>query len=1026
MRNRLRQFGLVLALILVAVVGVLTTRAGSQAPAATSYSGNLAKAAGPNAPGGIGASALSQAALPVGKTLPNGATVINEVKHDTSPPLRDIPPAPAQVGKEENENRNPFPVPHTNVKDPVVQNFFGPLAMPTPILTFEGMTNQCGGCTPPDTNGDVGPNNYIQIVNEAFEIWDKNGNVIQTARQINTIFSGFGGLCQNTSKGDPIVLYDSLADRWLISQFAFIGYPGPGPYDQCIAISQTGDPTGSYYRYDFTISATNLNDYPKFGVRPDGYYSTYNLFDQSGGSAGPAIVAFDRARMLQGLSATAQLFSPGNYYAFILPADLDGSAPPPVGEPEPLLSSSGNINTLYLWRLHIDWANPVNSLLTGPINIPAAPWDPNLCCIPQPGTSIELDALSNIAMYRLSYRNMGDHEVLLTSGTVDSDGTDHAGVRWYEIRDPNGAPFVYQQGTYAPDADNRWMGNIAMDQDGNIAVGYSVSSSTTYPSIRYAGRLATDPPGVLSQGEASLMAGTGSQITTAHRWGDYSGMTVDPSDDCTFWYTNEYYVTTSGSSWHTRIGKFKFPGCVATTPTPTATGTPPTPTNTAVPTNTPTPLPTSCANYAIATGTATIIPGTTLIGVQCDDCVQHITLPFEVKLYDQPFTEANVSSNGVLEFVSSSFPFGNSALPAIVYDHTIAGFWDDLLLTAAGNGVYSSTAGTAPNRIFYLEWKGVVPAAGNAPVDFEMVLHENSNNFEVVYGAQTGGNGVSATSGVQRDQQYFTQYSYNQAILTPGLMLSYTKQDCLVSTPTATNTVAPASTNTPVPSPTSAGGSPSPTATTCTISFSDVPPGSTFYPFVHCLACLGIINGYPDGTFKPNANVTRGQLSKIVSNSAGFNDPVTTQTFQDVPLSSTFFVYIGRLSSRGYINGYACGGPGEPCQPGNLPYFRPNNNATRGQISKIDSNAAGFNDPPTGQQFQDVAPGSTYYTYTYRLVTRQVMGGYACGGPGESCIPPANMPYFRPNNNATRGQTSKIVSNTFFPDCNPNPPPARP
>jgi hypothetical protein len=218
----------------------------------------------------------------------------------------------------------------------------------------------------------------------------------------------------------------------------------------------------------------------------------------------------------------------------------------------------------------------------------------------------------------------------------------------------------------------------------------------------------------------------------------------------------------------------------------------------------------------------------------------------------------------------------------------------------------------------------------------------------------------------------------------------------------------------PSPSPTPTG---QPTATVCPIQFSDVPAGSTFYPYVHCLACLGIVNGYPDGTFKPNNDVTRGQLSKIASNSAGFLDPQPAQMFQDVPVGSTFQVFIGRLASRGYINGYACGGPGEPCQPGNLPYFRPNAKATRGQLSKIVSNAARFADPPWAQQFQDVGIGSTYYTYTYRLVSRGVMSGYPCGGAGEPCVPPADLPYFRPNNNATRGQTSKIVGNTFFPDC---------
>jgi N-acetylneuraminic acid mutarotase len=236
---------------------------------------------------------------------------------------------------------------------------------------------------------------------------------------------------------------------------------------------------------------------------------------------------------------------------------------------------------------------------------------------------------------------------------------------------------------------------------------------------------------------------------------------------------------------------------------------------------------------------------------------------------------------------------------------------------------------------------------------------------------------------------------------------------------TATNTppVGASPTNTPPgPPPTITPGGPTPT--TCPIQFSDVPVGSTFYEFIRCLACRGIINGYPDGTFRPNNNVTRGQLSKIVSNSAGFSDPAT-QMFEDVPPGSTFFDYIGRLASRGYINGYPCGGPGEPCvPPGNLPYFRPNANATRGQISKIVSNAAGFIEPVSGQTFQDVPPGSTFYDFIERLASRGVMSGYPCGSiPTEPCVPPENRPYFRPNNNATRGQTSKIVSNTFFPAC---------
>jgi hypothetical protein len=228
---------------------------------------------------------------------------------------------------------------------------------------------------------------------------------------------------------------------------------------------------------------------------------------------------------------------------------------------------------------------------------------------------------------------------------------------------------------------------------------------------------------------------------------------------------------------------------------------------------------------------------------------------------------------------------------------------------------------------------------------------------------------------------------------------------------------------TPTPSVTPSAtpsATPSVTPTACTLSFTDVPAGSTFYTFVRCLACLGIVNGYADGTFRPNNNVTRGQLAKIVSNAAGFNDVVSGQAFQDVPPGSTFYTFTQRLSTRGVMSGYPCGGPGEPCvPPDSLPYFRINNNATRGEISKIVSQAAGFIDPPAGQIFEDVPPGSTFYTYTQRLASRSIMQGYPCGGSGEPCNPPANRPYFRPYNNATRGQTSKIVANTFFPDCNP-------
>ncbi len=413
------------------------------------------------------------------------------------------------------------------------------------------------------------------MVNLSFAIWDKSGNLLYGPANNNTLWFGFGGPCETTNDGDPIVLYDHLADRWLMSQFAN-AFSGP-PYYQCIAISQTGDPTGAWYRYGFLISNTKFNDYPKLGVWPDGYYMSVNQFDFFG-FAGVGAVAFERNKMLAGLPATMVYFDlisvDPNLWA-MLPSDLDGLRPPPAGSPNYFVQFDDDAwgypqDQLELWEFQVDWTNPPASTFTGPTLLNTAPFDSNMCfylnCIPQPGTAQKLDTLSQFMMYRLQYRNFGTHETLVVNHTVDVDGTDHAGIRWYEVRDPGGTPSIYQQGTYAPDANHRWMGSIAMDGNGNMALGYSASSSSVYPSIGYVGRLASDPLGTLPQGETALIIGSGSQTHSSGRWGDYSSMSVDPTDGCTFWYTQEYYQTTSSAGWQTRIGSFKFPSCTITQP----------------------------------------------------------------------------------------------------------------------------------------------------------------------------------------------------------------------------------------------------------------------------------------------------------------------------------------------------------------------------------------------------------------------------------------------------------------------------
>jgi len=388
------------------------------------------------------------------------------------------------------------------------------------------------------------------MVNTSFAIFDKNGNTLSGPTAINQLWQGQGNACETRNDGDPVVLYDPLADRWLLSQFALPNGKTTPPYFECIAISQTADPTGAYYLYAFQIN-DYLPDYPKFAVWPDAYYMSAN-------ESNVGAYAFDRERMLQGQSATYQKFErTGN---FMLPSDLDGSTPPPSGAPNYFYTmKTGNI--LEIWEFHVDFTTPSNSTFNLSQTLNTSPFNYGLCgfsfdCIPQRGTSQRLDVISEWPMWRLQYRKFTTHATLVGNFTVDvADFPDHAGIRWFELRKTgSGLWTIYQEGTHSPDAHHRWMGSAAMDGDGNIALGYSVSSTTLFPAIRYATRLASDAAGTL-QSETTLMAGTASQ-TGINRWGDYSSMNVDPSDDTTFWYTNEY-LTSSAQEWRTRIGTFK-------------------------------------------------------------------------------------------------------------------------------------------------------------------------------------------------------------------------------------------------------------------------------------------------------------------------------------------------------------------------------------------------------------------------------------------------------------------------------------
>ncbi len=427
-------------------------------------------------------------------------------------------------------------------------------------LSFEGTGNPlaCNGCTPPDTNGDVGPNHYIQIVNATkVAIYNKTGALLKPVFNLGSLWP-VGAICRSNA-GDPVVLYDPLADRWLLSQFA-------DPSHMCFAISKTADPTDEYHLFTFNVGM--FPDYFKVGVWPNAYYmsaseNTYTAY------------AFNRAKMLVG-DQSANFVKFSGQTNFLLPADLDGPTAPPAGSPGLFYTFKdnafhGGIDRIQVFTLDPDFTNPGLSTFTLAASLPIAPFTYTVCgffnfnCVRQLGTAQRIDSVSEWPMHRFPYRNFGSHQTLVGNFTVGGgSGNVGAAIRWFELRNTGGGWTLFQEGTFDPgDGHDRFMGSIAMDGAGNIALGYSVSSNTLNPAIRYATRAPGDPAGTL-QVEAVLINGAGSQ-TGSNRWGDYSAMSVDPADDCTFWYTNEYYPVNAATTWKTRVGAFS----VACAPPPT-------------------------------------------------------------------------------------------------------------------------------------------------------------------------------------------------------------------------------------------------------------------------------------------------------------------------------------------------------------------------------------------------------------------------------------------------------------------------
>ncbi|MDQ2806740.1 MAG: S-layer homology domain-containing protein [Chloroflexota bacterium] len=769
-------------------------------------------------------SSLAAPAVPPGGALPGTVVVGSSYNNDTSPPLREMPQLPLRMQPQREANRNPaVGLRHQNAPDSsAVQNLLAPLAMPTPILSFDGVAFpgvNCN-CAPPDTDGEVGATQYVQIVNEGYQVFNKTtGASVLGPSAISSIWAGFGGVCQNNGNGDPVVLYDQLANRWLISQFAGTSVPT----DECIAVSTTNDATGSYNRYGFHLG-NKFFDYPHLGVWPDAYYMSMNVFNTAGTAfLGPQPFAFDRTRMLAGLSATfvSTGVTGGPNESVALPADLDGSTLPTAGAPATFVEfpDTGAYRTFHF---HVDFTTPANSTFTL-FASPAAAAFTGLCgfgatpaCVPQLGSPDNLDGIGDRLMFRLAYRKFSDgHEAVVGNYSVAASNGGVAAPRWFELRNVTAGPVtVFQESTYQPDATSRWMGSAAMDGAGNMALGFSASSATSFPQVRYAGRLATDPLNTLAQGEATLFAGTGSQLQTGNRWGDYSDMTVDPTDDSTFWYTQEYYAATAAFAWRTRIGNFKFPPVGTPTATTTAVAASATTTATAV-ANTATSTATAVANTATATATAcplgqtytvtsgagVIVPGVTDIGNHCDDCGTGITLPFPVTLYDQTYNTAQAGSNGYLSFGTADDFFYTGCLPHTGSTYNIFPFATDQITGATGKGVFTLTTGVAPNRTFYVEWRacrynGATTCLAGSDSNYEVVFQEGQTTYSIVYGTFGAANATVGAIGVQKNTTVYTQSQCNAG--APAATQQTYTLGCVVATATVT-TIPNTATLTSVP-----------------------------------------------------------------------------------------------------------------------------------------------------------------------------------------------------------------------------------
>jgi len=509
---------------------------------------------------------------------PDGETVytVAASHFDVSPPLTELAKATRfeELTEKDEGPENP-PLPdfrriRSDLKDPVVQPVpqGASLASVVPGFNFAGVGTN--GLTPSDCNGSVGNTQYVETVNTRYQVWSLNrATKVATSQlgpiSINTLWAGFGGACESQNSGDPIVVYDKLSNRWLISQFTSSAVSGV--YYQCVALSTTADATGTFYRWAFAVPNGWFGDYPHFGAWQNAYFMMAHAF--AGGYVGAIFAAMDRTKMLTGdPSATWQVILDAQEGGH-MPADLDGFAPPPFSAPGVFLSLHSD--GMWLYRMKVNFTAPGLTTRTLQAVVPLAPANAACgggACIPQPGTTVRVDTLADRLMFRAAYRNYVDHESVVVSHSVDPGVAGVvSGVRWYDIRLSGPAdatcptyPCLYQQGTIAdvPGGRSRWMSSLAMDGAENLLVGYSTTGLTAGSdnhSIRYTGRAKSDPPGTMTVPEGVIATGTANN--TNGRWGDYTSMSADPFDDCALWYVNQYF--TAAGSWSTRIASASFP-----------------------------------------------------------------------------------------------------------------------------------------------------------------------------------------------------------------------------------------------------------------------------------------------------------------------------------------------------------------------------------------------------------------------------------------------------------------------------------